>query len=365
MTKKLDLQEVISRFKEVHGDKYDYSLVEYKNNYSPVDIICTKHGVFSQQPQYHANGSNCPKCASELTGYKCRLTLEDFIEKAISVHGNKYDYSETNYTVSSAKVKIICKEHGVFEQAANSHLAGIGCAKCSGKFPYNTETYIEKASKKHKNKYDYSLVKYTKGSDKIEIICKNHGVFKQLASCHLHGQGCPSCAGLIPYTFDTLSEAVIEKHSGTISLVAGQEIKGNRRKYEFVHSCGHSWFASADNVLQGTGCPRCAKRGFKVNEVGSLYIIQAGYITKVGITSGKVADRCSYISRKSGLDFKVIDNYNMSGHLCKDIEQIALKYLKSKYQRPEEYFHGYSECFYDVDVEELQSIIQQAIKDMT
>lgn len=60
--KKLTTEEFIKRAKEVHGDKYDYSKVEYKNNKTPVTIICPIHGEFQQRPSNHLNGNGCKKC---------------------------------------------------------------------------------------------------------------------------------------------------------------------------------------------------------------------------------------------------------------------------------------------------------------
>lgn len=55
-------EEFIKRAKEIHGNKYDYSLVDYKNARTKVKIICPEHGVFEQQPRAHLNKQGCPKC---------------------------------------------------------------------------------------------------------------------------------------------------------------------------------------------------------------------------------------------------------------------------------------------------------------
>lgn len=122
-----------------------------------------------------------------------RLTQEDFIAKAHRVHGDKYDYSLAKYTKSVNKVKIICPKHGVFEQTASNHLAGKGCPKCAGNVQSNTAEFIAKARRVHGDKYDYSLVNYTKSANKVKIICPEHGVFEQEANSHLQGFGCPKC----------------------------------------------------------------------------------------------------------------------------------------------------------------------------
>lgn len=65
MSKKLTTEEFIEKAKEVHRDKYDYSKVDYKNARSKIVIICEKHGEFLQTPRAHLNMSHgCPKCNS-------------------------------------------------------------------------------------------------------------------------------------------------------------------------------------------------------------------------------------------------------------------------------------------------------------
>ena len=59
-----------------------------------------------------------------------RLTTEEFIEKAKKIHGDKYDYSKSEYTLSHNKVCIICPTHGEFWQKPNSHTNGQGCPCC-------------------------------------------------------------------------------------------------------------------------------------------------------------------------------------------------------------------------------------------
>jgi len=122
-----------------------------------------------------------------------KLTTEEFIKKARAVHGDKYDYSLVEYVNSRKKVKIICKEHGVFEQVASNHLRHQGCPACSGKAKSSTEEFIEKAKSVHGDKYVYSLVEYLNVRTKVKIICRVHGVFEQEVSSHLKGNGCKKC----------------------------------------------------------------------------------------------------------------------------------------------------------------------------
>ncbi len=116
---------------EVHNDKYNYDKVIYNGNRNElVDICCYKHGFFKQSFKNHVNGFGCKKCATELTIDKISLSLEEFIDRANVIHKYKYDYSNVKLNSLSEKVKILCKEHGVFEQIANNHICGNGCPLC-------------------------------------------------------------------------------------------------------------------------------------------------------------------------------------------------------------------------------------------
>jgi hypothetical protein len=84
--------DFIQKAKAIHGNKYDYSKVEYTHNNVEVCIICPEHGEFWQKPRLHLSGCGCPIC----TGKKKMRTI-DFIKRAKQVHGDKYDYSKAEY----------------------------------------------------------------------------------------------------------------------------------------------------------------------------------------------------------------------------------------------------------------------------
>ncbi len=124
--KKLTQEEFINKAKLIHGDKYDYSLVEYKNARTNIKIFCWKHGEFEQNPEKHTKkGHGCPLCSKNI-----KLNNNEFITKAKLVHRDKYDYSFIEYTNSESKVTIICPIHGKFNQKATNHLSGNGCPHC-------------------------------------------------------------------------------------------------------------------------------------------------------------------------------------------------------------------------------------------
>lgn len=133
MSKKLTTEEFVQKVKQIHGDKYDYSKTQYINIHKDVCIICSKHGEFWQRADNHiCKKYGCPKCKTEKIGNLKRKSLEQFIEDARKIHGDKYDYSKVEYINSYTPVCIICSEHGEFYQIPHTHLTGKGCKKCRG-----------------------------------------------------------------------------------------------------------------------------------------------------------------------------------------------------------------------------------------
>lgn len=127
-----------------------------------------------------------------------KLTTEDYIEKAIEVHGNQYDYSNTVYKTSREKTSITCYTHGTWECNPRDHLNGNGCPTCgqlkkAKSKTKTTEQFIEEANKVHSNTYKYPDTVYIGSDKKLKIECPTHGTFEQIANSHLQGQGCKEC----------------------------------------------------------------------------------------------------------------------------------------------------------------------------
>ena len=200
-------EEFIKKSVNIHGNKYDYSKVEYFNAKTNVCIICPEHGEFWQKPFKHLSGHGCPNCCTTT-----KLTLDEFIKKAKEIHGDKYDYSKVEYENVETKVCIICPEHGEFWQTPDVHLYNkCGCSRCSGVKKPTTEEFIESAKKIHGDKYDYSKVEYINNSTKVCIICPEHGEFWQTPANHLKEKGCPVCrqSKLEKKIYDFLTEKKI------------------------------------------------------------------------------------------------------------------------------------------------------------
>jgi len=191
----------IEKSRKKHGDKYDYSKVEYKDSQTYVTIICPVHGEFQQKPYCHLNGQGCPKCYDEKRGGSQKKGINDFIDKLHQIYGDKYDFTKYNYINYNTREEVICPEHGVFYRNIYELLNGKECPICMKKERKiktkitNFNKFLEKAREIHGNKYDYSKVKYISCYTPIDIICPKHGVFLQKPTYHLSGNGCQICAG--------------------------------------------------------------------------------------------------------------------------------------------------------------------------
>ena len=125
-------KEFISICNKIHGDFYDYSLVNYVHNTHKIRIICPIHGEFEQIATTHAQGHGCPQCGIIKCADSMRHSFEKFLEDSIKIHGNKYTYNRDSYTSYNNKIEITCPEHGMFIQKAISHAtSGHGCPKCT------------------------------------------------------------------------------------------------------------------------------------------------------------------------------------------------------------------------------------------
>ena len=180
----------------------------------------------------------------------------EFINKANLKHNNKYNYSKAFYVNNRTKVIIICPEHGEFLMTPNNHLTGKGCSKCSGRYNYTTEEFIDKANKVHNFKFDYSKVNYKNTETKIVINCKHHGDFEQIPNNHLQGAGCPNCFGNKKLNDKEFIEKAIEKHEGKYNYAETKYIN-NRTKIIIICKEHGKFLQTPSSHLNGNGCPNC------------------------------------------------------------------------------------------------------------
>jgi len=143
MIPRLTNDEIISRFRKQHGDKYDYSKVAYTSQNKPVTIICRTHGGFSQLPMNHWKGHGCFQCSYKHRADSKRKLLSEWVKEASEVHDFKYDYSESGQPKSGKSKAIIkCPAHGKFEQRWINHVySEQGCPKCATYGRYSEEWF--------------------------------------------------------------------------------------------------------------------------------------------------------------------------------------------------------------------------------
>ncbi len=272
MNKNLQIRtsEFIEKALKIHGNKFDYSKVEYIGSHSKVCIICPEHGEFYQTPTNHLSGYGCLKCAWEYSHGKYRLTtLETFLSQAKEIHGDKYDYSKVDWKNTRTPITIICSIHGEFNQVPQNHIRlKCGCRKCGRVIAkakinkYDTVYFLEHAKKIHGNKYDYSKSQCFNATDKVEIICPAHGKFKQNANQHLQGHGCPKC------NFDQM--ATDRAMGNELFIDKAKELFGEKYDYSKVEYINgqknvclicptHGEFHVTPNnhLSKKSGCPIC------------------------------------------------------------------------------------------------------------
>lgn len=272
---RLDQDTVIERFINVHGYKYNYSLVEYVSMHVKVKIICEKnnHGMFLQTPANHLSNHGCAKCAFEMVSNSQRLTLEEFIIRANNKHEFIYDYSKFIYINIHTKGIIICNkdDHGEFLQEPNAHInTGEGCPECGRQRIYDShrmslEEFLDRSFKINGNRYDYSLITTINNvKENLLIICNknNHGIFYQCADAHLNAKaGCPKCAhdnlrGTLKEFIEISYIVHGKKYDYSKFIYLGTFIKGIIICKKNHHG---EFLQDANSHQSGKGCPKCTE----------------------------------------------------------------------------------------------------------
>jgi hypothetical protein len=189
-----------------------------------------------------------------------KLTTELFIIKANKKHNNKYDYSKVIYVNGKNKVTITCDEHGDFEQTPTNHLNGQNCPKCSFNTKVSLDDFVKRSKYIHGDKYDYSEVVFITMTEPVKIICKIHGVFEQKPRNHLDSNGCYKCSGITKNTEDFINNSTII-HGVLYDYSKVDYI--NTRKQVIIVCKKHGEFKQTPNDhLSGYGCTKCGKGNY-------------------------------------------------------------------------------------------------------
>jgi len=206
----------------VHKAKYTYDNAHYTTGHSKLSITCPEHGDFLQTASSHLIGRGCPGCKGGTADNQA-----SFIAKASKKYGGKFDYSKVVYIRSADKVCIICRDHGEYWQAPNTHLAGVGCPGCWGdrrgiQQRSNTLEFIQKAREVHGDRYEYGQVEYSRNFEHVAITCRKHGIFHQRPDKHLVGNGCTKCTSF----GQSKGEIIISEFVRSLGL---EVIEGDRK----------------------------------------------------------------------------------------------------------------------------------------
>ena len=329
--KSLTLEQFIEKAKNIHGNKYDYSKVEYVNTNTKICIICPKHGEFNMLPSSHLLGQECPKCKGR------GLNTDDVIELCKEIHGDKYDYSKVIFSKMHDKVKIICPIHGEFEQTLSKHISKKqGCPKCaienrSNKRRSNINKLIEKANIEHNFKYDYSNVKFNNVNDKVEIICPKHGTFKQRFYDNIHGVSCPKCIHIKSDNEVELFNFIKEKYNDSISgdrtILNGKEldifIPSKNIAIEYNGLRWHTEEFNKDKWYHLNKTNECLSKGIKLiqifedeyNEHKDIVYSKVKHLLNIDCNLPKIMGRkCSIKEIDKTLAKEFLNKYHIQGY---------------------------------------------------
>lgn len=190
------------------------------------------------------------------------ITTEEFIRRSISIHGDRYDYSQTEYSGNNNHVTIICKTHGAYRQRARAHLDNQNCPKCSQRANWKPATgsglkyFIEKAKSVHGETYSYDKVVYNGIKSKVVITCPVHGDFTQRAERHLNGSRCPNCCNNKKKTTEQFITEAIQIHGNYYDY--SQSIYENANSKLIIICPKHGQFKQKPaQHTNGQGCKQC------------------------------------------------------------------------------------------------------------
>ena len=186
-TQSLTTELFIKKAKEIHGDKYDYSLVTYKGCYEEVEIICPIHGSFMQQASVHLNGHGCKQCANEKNIKILTSNTQDFIKKAELIHGKENDYSFVDYKGAKIPVTIICKNGHKFSQMPNKHLEGHSCPYCSNNISRPEKEIVEFLTSNNINA-ETNQRQYLSSNKELDIVIPSKNVAIEYNGLYWHNE---------------------------------------------------------------------------------------------------------------------------------------------------------------------------------
>jgi ssDNA-binding Zn-finger/Zn-ribbon topoisomerase 1 len=283
---RLTQDEFERRARAAHGARYDLSSAVYETQYDKVIVGCAEHGNFQILPYNLWNGGGCALCALQENGLAHRVTPEIYKTRIAEVHGERYDHSRIQYRRMHDPITVLCPRHGPFSPSAVNYLMGRGCPKCGGesaakvrtpKLVLSADEVLSRFCAVHGDRYDYSATKYEHSNRHIEIVCNQHGAFRQTPRNHWLGKGCPACGR------EALLEAAAQRVLTTTEIVRRfRLLHGDRYDYAETNyhrftqpvkiRCHmHGVFQQKPQAhLEGKGCPQCSQSSGEVRAAAWL-----------------------------------------------------------------------------------------------
>jgi len=309
MPKKKTTEEFIQDAIKVHGDKYDYSKVEYKNSSSKVIIICKEHGEFKQNAGNHIhNKSDCSKCKTRNIKYSIKECQNIAKE-------NKGECLSNKYINKDKKLKWKCKEGHLFEKRLGSINKNSWCPKCSGKKKYTLEEVCQYAITKNGNCLSKE---YINSSTKMEWKCKEGHIWENTFGHIKHGQWCPYCSGKYNNNIELCKEIAISRGGECLS----KDYINSSTKMKWKCKEGHVWNTNFENIkLSGSWCPKCnccpSCGLFNTNKRLCSYCKPNNKLYKKAYEKSKEYAVVKYLREKLP-DYDFIHNKSVGSHCTKD-----------------------------------------------
>ncbi len=264
------LSRFLEKAYEIHGDVYDYSKIKESDiigRHSKVPIVCNtcayewtpsiNHHIYSE--------SKCVQCSNRV-----RWDLERFVNRALCMHGDAYDYSrikKDDITGSESKIPIMCNTcNYTWSPTVSSFINGWrGCPNCADKIKWTLDRLLERTKQVHGDKYDYSQIKETDitgNTSKIAVSCNvcKYSWITSIASHITCAAGCPNCVGLAQWTLDRFIKQARKIHGNKYRYFCRPCDIVNVRSRVFVtcEKCDYQWFSAInDHINKQHNCPRC------------------------------------------------------------------------------------------------------------
>jgi len=360
----------------IHGDRYDYSKVNYKRAIDKVAIICAKHGEYSQQPSVHLQGRGCRSCGFE------RVSTADFIKNAQKVHGERYDYSKSHFVKSIVTTTVTCKIHGDFQISPNQHQNGSGCPTCSKlergkkKAASARDAFLEKAKAVHGDAIDFTKTEYITAKEKAIFICPTHGEWEARPDNILHGKGCPGCRR--QKTIEANKQKSLQaakEFPSKASEIHKSKYDYSKSKYISVHKkieiiCpehGCFWQSPANHLSGENGCPDCSIFGYRTSKPGWLYLqTLSDEFIKIGITNHTPERRMKEHKKNSTLQHKIVGKWHFNdGNIPLSIETKIKRSFECGVVSPDVMEDGHSETMYISELPNVLAMIRHMLNNIS